>query len=106
MSAVSNETALGIARAYREIEEAEGLLEQVRSAMAEGFEREDIRDAFGRRRRALQLGVPSGSSNGHRLLDVAFELALPIIETHIAQSKAKIAALSAKARTELAGDAA
>jgi hypothetical protein len=86
------ETAARIACAYREIEVAETLLEKVTEAIEKGDGR-DIRDVFGRPHRALQLGIPSGD-NGHRLLDVSYELAVPVIEAHIAQKRAQIEALS------------
>ena len=86
------ECAARIACAYREIEVAEGLLDKVNEAIAKGDGR-DIRDVFGRPHRALQLGIPSGD-NGHRLLDVSYELAVPVIEAHIALKRAQISALS------------
>ena len=96
---ISLETALGIATAYREIEVAEKLLADINETIARR-EPPDIRDAFGRRVGGLELGVPSGD-NGRRLFNVPWELARPIIETHIAQRKSVIAALSEKARIEL-----
>jgi hypothetical protein len=43
--------------------------------------------------------VPSGS--GHRLFDVPWSLAKPIIEAHIANQKAKIVALTEMAKCEI-----
>ena len=97
---ISQETAVDIAYAYREIETAEKLLDDVRKAM-DDFDKKDIRDAFGRRQEGLQLGVPSGST-GHRLFNVPYSLAVPVIETHIAHHRAKLAVLSQKAGEELA----
>lgn len=102
MAAISKQTAMDIALAYREIEAAEGLLNDVREAMDQfGRKPTDIRDAFGRVQHGLQLGVPSGD-NGHRLFNVQYSLAVPVIEAHIAHQKAKLAALTEKARAELA----
>lgn len=95
---ITQETATQIALAYREIDAAEKLLADVRKAM-DASDPVDIRDVFGRRQRELQLGVPSGE-NGHRLFDVPFTLAGPIIEAHIAHHKARVALLSAKAESE------
>jgi hypothetical protein len=53
------------------------------------------------RRRHLQLGVPSGT--GHRLFDVAPDLAITVIEAHIAGKRSELAAASALARMELDG---
>lgn len=99
MSLISKETAIDIAMAYRELEAAEKLLQDVRDA-SEKYQVKDIRDAFGRVQHGLQLGVPSGD-NSTRLFNVPYTLAVPVIETHIAHHKAKIATLSEKARQEL-----
>lgn len=98
---ITLETARDIAFAYREIEVAEKLLAQITESM-DRRETPDLRDAFGRQVGGLQLGVPSGS-NGHRLFDVPWEIARPVIEAHMAQKKALIATLCAKARIELDG---
>lgn len=95
---ISAETSLAIARAYREIEAAHVLLEKVKTAK-DRHEEPDVRDAFGRAR-GCQLGVPSGEGS-HRILDLSWELALPIIEAHIAQKEAAVVALSEKARVEI-----
>lgn len=93
------ETAREIAMAYREIEGAEKLLAEINEAIGRRIA-PDIRDAFGRHVGGLELGVPSGD-NGRRLFNVEWKLARPIIEAHIAQQKAVIAALSEKARIEI-----
>ena len=95
---IAKETAMDIALAYREVEAAEQLLADIVEAQ-ERFEAPDIRDAFGRLQGGLQLGVPSGNS-GHRLFNVPWTLARPIIEAHIAQQRSLIATLSEKARIE------
>ena len=97
---ISKETATDIAMAYLEIETAQKLLEQIEDAF-DRREMPDIRDAFGRSQGGLQLGVPSGG-NGHRLFNVPWELAKPVIEAHIAQQRSKIAVLAEKAKLELA----
>lgn len=101
MSEISKQTAMDIALAYREVETAERLLIEIREATSRRHA-PDIRDAFGRLQDGLQLGVPSGE-NSHRLFHVPWSLAEPIIEAHIANRRAAIAALSAKATAELAG---
>lgn len=95
---IAKETAIDIAMAYREIEAGEKLLADVIAAMAKPHPT-DIRDAFGRRVEGLQLGVPNGG--GHMLYTVPWALAKPIIEAHIAQKRAVLDALSAKARIGL-----
>lgn len=90
---------MDIALAYREVETAEKLLAEITDEVKRG-EAPDIRDAFGRQRDGLELGVPCGGQ-GHRLFRVPWSLAKPIIEAHIAQQKSIIAALSEKARSEI-----
>lgn len=96
---ISKDTAQQIAFAYREVETAEELLNQINEALRR-HEEPDVRDAFGRRQGGLQLGVPSGN-NGHRLFNVPWAICKPVIETHIAQQRAIIATLSEKALIEL-----
>lgn len=97
---ITKDTAMSIALAYREVETAEKLLAEIKETL-DRKEAPDIRDVFGRLQDGLQLGVPSGNS-GHRLFNVPWSLAKPIIEAHIANHKARIAALSETARTEVA----
>lgn len=98
---ISKETATDIALAYRELETAEKLLSEVKLAVeARNRQGEDIRDAFGRVQHGLQLGVPTGQ-NGHRLFNVPFALAAPVIEAHIAQQRAIISTLTERARIEI-----
>jgi len=96
---IAFETARDIAFAYREVEAGEALLVQMQEAK-DRRSAPDIRDAFGRRQDGLQLGIPQGDS-GHRMYGVSWDLAVPIVEAHIAASKAKIKALSLKALVEM-----
>jgi hypothetical protein len=100
MTAISKQTAMDIALAYREVESAERLLEDVREATKRTGPPTDIRDAFGRTQHGLQLGVPSGDGST-RLFGVPYGLAMPIIEAHAAQHRAVILALTEKARSEI-----
>jgi hypothetical protein len=100
MTMISVETATDIALAYREIDTAEKLLKDVQEQIDKRHhETCDIRDAFGRRVDGLQLGVPSGG-NGHRLYQVDWELAKPILQAHILKIKGHLGALNAKAIAE------
>lgn len=96
---ISKETAWQIACAYQEIEAASELLDKIKEALSHR-EEPDIRDAFGRRRGGLELGVPSDNSS-RRLFNVPWPLARPVIEAHIAQQSAIITALCEQARIEL-----
>jgi len=98
---ITREIAERIWFAYREIEAAEKLLTDMDTAKAEDWDRhsESLRDAFGRRR-ALQLGIPSGE-NGHRLFDVAPGLAKSIIRAHIEHKRTDLAEANEQARIEL-----
>jgi len=104
---ISNETLERLWHCKREIAAGEKLLED----MAEVRKREDerintlsrteptLKDAFGRRRQ-LQLGIPSGE-NGHRIFDVAPQLAESIIRAHIANKTAELTEATEQARVEL-----
>jgi hypothetical protein len=105
MGLISKDTAMQIALAYQEIERGEKLMGDVRKAIAARKERwpddeEDIKDALGYRHRELQIGIPSGS-NAHQLVGVSYELAVPVIEAHMAKMRAQLAALSFQAKAEL-----
>jgi hypothetical protein len=95
---ITSETALAIAYAYREIEAAEKLLAEIAESIGRR-EAPDIRDVFGRTQPGLQLGVPNGR-DGHRLFNVPWTLAKPVIEAHIAQQRATLGALNVKAHVE------
>lgn len=95
---ISKQTAMDIALAYREVETAEELLAEITEIVGRR-EAPDIRDAFGRHQDGLQLGVPSGS-NGHRLFNVPWALAKPILQAHIAQQRSIISVLSKAALIE------
>ena len=97
---ITKQTATDIALAYREVEAAETLLAEITNALSRR-QAPDIRDAFGRHHDGLQLGVPSGG-NGRTLFNVPWTLAKPVIEAHIANQRAVIAALSEKAAIEVA----
>jgi len=97
---ISQKTAMDIALAYREVETAEKLLAEI-SETVSSRHAPDIRDAFGRHQDGLQLGVPHGN-NGHRLFNVPWTMARPIIEAHITQQRSIIAVLSEKAAIEMA----
>lgn len=96
---ITKDTALKIAMAYQEVETAEKLLADIKEAISRR-EQPDIRDSFGRLRGGLELDVPS-SGNSRRLFNVQWELAMPIVEAHVAQQRAIITALSETAKTEL-----
>ena len=96
---ISKETSTDIAIAHREIETAEEMLAEIVEALKDR-EMPDIRDAFGGRQGGRQLGVPSGN-NGHRLFNVPWALATPVIEAHIANQRSELAALNEKAKIEL-----
>lgn len=97
---VSFETARDIAFAYREIESGEKLLADLAAAHGR-YQPPDIRDAFGRRQDGLTLGVPSGDSS-RTMYQVSWSLAVPVVEAHVANARAKLAALSQKAAAEIA----
>lgn len=98
---ISKTTAMDIALAYREVETAEKLLEEIIEARSR-HETPDIRDAFGRLQGGLQLGIPYGKDS-LRLFNVPWEMCRPIIEAHIARQRSLLSTLTEKARIEMEG---
>jgi len=99
---ITRDTAAAIWNAYREIEAAEKLLEDMtreRERLQVDKHAPSLRDAFGRLRQ-LQLGIPSGE-NSHRLLDVSPVLAESVIRAHIVNKRAALAEANEQARIEL-----
>lgn len=101
---ITQDTAAAIWEAYREIAAAEKLLADMATERNRPFNYDEkhaptLKDAFGRRRN-LQLGIPSGE-NGHRLFDVAPELAESVIRAHVAKQQAALAEANERARIEL-----
>lgn len=97
MKIVSKEQAESVYRCHREIEAGEKLLVEVQrvvnAARNDASTPLGLVDAYGRER-GLQLGVPC-SDNAHRLFDVPWRLAVPIIKAHIAEKQAELELLSA-----------
>jgi hypothetical protein len=95
---LSKETAHRIWSAHREIETATQLIVEMRETIARDSPATPL-DRGGQR--FLQLGVPSGT--GHRLFGVQPELAIAVIEAHVAAMREELAKASNIARMELAG---
>lgn len=98
---ISFETAQKIAFAHSEMRAARTLIEQIKQKSPYD-DLPDIRDDFGGRRGALQLGVPSGNAS-HRLYNVDYNLAVPILEAHVAKQYATILSLTQQAIAEANG---
>lgn len=101
---ITQVTAAAIWSAYREIDAAQKLLEDMAAERAKPFADRDkyaptLKDAFGQRRQ-LQLGIPSGE-NGHRIFDVNPELAESVIRAHIAKKQVELTEANERARIEL-----
>lgn len=100
---ISQKTAADIWNAYREIEAAEKLLEDMSKAAttwgAPDKFAPTLKDAFGRAQN-LQLGIPMGES-GHRLYSVSPALAEACIRAHIANKRAELVEANERARIEL-----
>ena len=99
---ITRETAARIWSAYREIETAENLLQEMETKRQElrvDQNAPTIKDAFGRIQH-LQLGIPSGD-NAHRLFQVSPVLAVSVIRAHIAAKQSELAEANECARLEL-----
>lgn len=102
---ITKETAVLIWSAYREIDTAIKLLDDM-AKTRERFQPDPhaptLRDAFGTLRQ-LQLGIPSGE-NSHRLLDVSPVLAESVIRAHISNKQRELVEANERARIELAAE--
>lgn len=101
---IKRKTCENIWRCYREIETGEKLLKEVDVILASRSERNDndknsLMDAFGREQN-LQLMIPSGN-DAHRLLDLSYELARPVIQAHITNKQTSLKELQIIAELEL-----
>lgn len=101
---ITQDTAAAIWSAYREIEVSEKLLADMAAERSRPFSDDEkhaatLKDAFGRRRH-LELGVPSGQS-GHRIFQVAPELAESVIRAHIAKKQVELVDANERAIIEL-----
>ena len=90
----------------REIATAEKLLEELKALINKNKENrfanqheERLKDIFGRDG-DLELGVPTGERS-KRLFRVSYELAVPVINAHIANKAAALAELNEMAKLEL-----
>ena len=96
---IAYKTAIEIASTYKEIENAEELLEKLDKSIAEP-DTEILRDCFGRPRNTLELGIPSGESS-HRVYNVNPKLARSVIVAHIANKKAYLVEMQERAKIEV-----
>lgn len=96
--ALSQEAAARVWNAHREINVATKLRDEMATAIKDG-EDPTPRDTFGRRAN-LTLGVPSGGG-GERLYNVDPQLAIHILDGHIASKTKELVEASIAARIEL-----
>ncbi len=95
-------TAAQIYSAYREIEAGKKLLEDMESEKEKhrfDITEPKLEDAFGKKRNFI-LGIPSDFGS-RTLVDVAPELAMSVIQAHIAKKKALLVELNERAQIEL-----
>lgn len=98
MGLITKETAWEICKAYREIEAAKTLLEDLKKAKDEKRE-PNFRDPFGRKT-GLELGVPMDNGS-HRLFNVEPNLAIKVIESHILNVTKELEQANLRASVEL-----
>lgn len=94
---LSKESAARIWKAHREIETATELLRDLKKAIKEHRE-PNPQEPFAQDR--FELGVPMSSSS-HRLFNVNRDLAVRVIEAHIANQQKELADASIAAAIEL-----
>lgn len=98
---LSQKTSAALYNCHQQIINAGKLLDDTRKIV--NREEVELRDAFGRNVRSLELGVPSGSS-GHRIFSVDFDLAAIIIEAQVEKYKVQLKALNELAKEECLRD--
>jgi hypothetical protein len=101
VSEISMKTAELLWASHNEVRKAEELLEVMRTT-GDINSQTTPEDAFGRRYRNYEFGIPSGG-NGHRLVGVTPKMARYVIESHIAECKRALAEACVIARMELDG---
>lgn len=97
---ITKETSRRIYNAYIEIESCDKLMKDMKEALASTGDTK-LNDAFGRRN-SLELGVPSGNS-GHRIFQVAPDLAVLVILAHKEKQEELLKELRSHAIIELKG---
>ncbi|MGN6208806.1 hypothetical protein [Asticcacaulis sp.] len=100
---LSYQTALDIALCYQELKNGKALLDEVEKSIEterRGREQQtNIRDAFGRPARGLELGIPGNGTT--RLHNVPWSLARSAIIAHLADVEKRLKVLNEGARLEL-----
>jgi len=100
---ISYDLAVQIAYAHREVQTGEKLIADMREGIL-AAKNIDYRDTFGQRAN-IQLQVPHSSSTSgsltSRLFDIKPELALAVIEAHVAECRGRLSVLSQQAKAEL-----
>lgn len=96
MNMITQQTACDIWRANDEIAKGEKLLEEIRGKLKDA---KPILDAFGRQAN-LSLGIPM-SDTSRQLYDVHPNLAVAVIEAHIAEKRSVLSVLMQTALGQL-----
>ena len=99
---ITQETAIDIYNAYREIEAGKDLLVDIQKAEDEYHmdkHEPKLENAFGRRVH-FEMGIPSGN-NSHRIFRVRPMLAKSVIKAHIAEKEAELAEVQERAFLEM-----
>jgi hypothetical protein len=105
---ISYDLAVQIAYAHREVQTGEKLIADMREGIL-AAKSIDYRDTFGQRAN-IQLKVPHSSSTSGsltaQLFDIKPELALAVIEAHVAECRGRLSVLSQRAKAELESEVA
>lgn len=96
---ITQEVALLIFNAYREIQQGTKMIEELKNSLNEKGEFE-IKDNWGNTR-GLELHLPT-SMSGATIKRVPFELALKVIQTHIEEQKKELERLKEVCKIQLA----
>lgn len=97
---ISKLTAAKIHNCIVQIEEGYKMIEAMKESIAKTGDVK-LEDAFGGQR-GIEMGIPLGSSSGHRILNVRPGLAIDVITAHIEDKKKELERLNDLAKIELA----
>lgn len=95
---ITKEVARLVFNCYAEIESANKMVEELKKSLNDNGDFE-IKDNWGNSR-GLELHLPTGMS-GHTIKKVPFQLALDVIENHIAKQEEELVRLKDVCRVQL-----
>lgn len=97
---ITKEIAIRIANCYNEIEQGNGMIEELKKKLNEKGELE-IKDNWGNSK-GLELRIPIDNSSGYQIKRVPFKLCLDVIQEHLKSQTEELERLKEVCRVQLA----